>query len=326
MYSNSIISREKPVLGNVDRVRLAEAFLLSDALDDQIWKGWRKAPFAVILITPEYEFLMRHSHPSEDFILVGYDSLLQSSVYYRKRTFPTNLLATFPAVGGVPTIVIGQAENTIRKTSTPWMLTVLHEHFHQLQYSQPDYYEAVNSLNLSGGDQTGMWMLNYAFPYSSPEVKKQFSKMSQLLAKTLQTGQEAEFTKRFSAYMKARQKFKNMLSVEDYRYFSFQVWQEGVARYTEYRIARWAASQYQPSQAFRSLKDYEPFQKMAEHIRDNIFKELSIQNLQQAQRVAFYAFGAAEALLLDKINPGWHKRYFVDKFYLESFFNEVPEN
>jgi len=81
-----------------------------------------------VSMKPEREFLIRHPQPSKDFTLIGYDSLLKSDVYFRKRVFGTNLLATFPAVGGVSTIVIGQAENTDKKTSTPWAVTVLHEH------------------------------------------------------------------------------------------------------------------------------------------------------------------------------------------------------
>ena len=53
------------------------------------------------------------------------------------------------------------------------MLTVLHEHFHQLQQSQPGYFQGVEALGLSGGDQTGMWMLNYPFPYKTPAVAEQ---------------------------------------------------------------------------------------------------------------------------------------------------------
>lgn len=55
----------------------------------------------------------------------------------RKRQFRPEFLATFPAVGVVPTIVVGRGENTAARTSTRWALTLLHEHFRQLQYSQP---------------------------------------------------------------------------------------------------------------------------------------------------------------------------------------------
>ena len=46
----------------------------------------------------------------------------------------------------------------------------MHEHFHQLQWAQPEYLKAIDDLGLSKGDATGMWMLNYPFPYDDPEI------------------------------------------------------------------------------------------------------------------------------------------------------------
>ena len=120
-----------------------------------MWANWESAPFALLLVTPEHEFLVRHPHPSEQFTRAAYDSLLQSDVYVRPSVFPPNMLATFPADSGVPTIVVGPSENTGR-ASTRWVITVLHEHFHQLQYAQPDYYPATDALDLSRHDSTGV--------------------------------------------------------------------------------------------------------------------------------------------------------------------------
>ncbi|MGA9994135.1 MAG: hypothetical protein WBP93_01920 [Pyrinomonadaceae bacterium] len=319
----NIAAQERPAVSEVDRVRLAEAFRIGDALGNRVWKEWDKAPFAVLLVTPDVEFLIRHPKPSADFALVGYDSLLKSNVYSRKRIYQPTLLATFPAIKGsnVSTIVIGQAEHTDKKTSTPWVVTVLHEHFHQLQNSQPTYYTDVNALNLSRGDESGMWMLNFPFPYREPEVKQQFTILSRLLAETLQAKRKSEFSTKIAAYMQARQKFEKMLSPDDYRYFSFQVWQEGIARYTEYRIAELAAKNYQPGKAYRALKDYKPFRNVADEIKSGILKELSTLQLDDYQRVAFYPLGAGEGLLLDRLKPQWQNLYFADKFYVNKYFN-----
>jgi hypothetical protein len=317
----STSAQEEPTIPYVDRIRLAEAFRIGKTLGNRIWKGWDAAPFAVLLVTSEYEFLIRHSRPSGDFTLLGYDPLLMGNVYFRKRTFPPNVSAAFPAVGEISTIVIGQAENTSSKTSTPWVLTVLHEHFHQLQNSQPNYYQDVNRLNLSRGDRTGMWMLNFPFPYTSPEVNQQFVVMSRLLVEALQAKRKSDFSVSFAAYLKARQQLEKMLSPDDYAYFSFQVWQEGIARYTEYRLARLAAKKFEPSKEFRALKDYEPFEGVAAEIRSNVVEELSTLRLDECQRVAFYPLGAGEGFLLDRMSPKWRSCYFVDKFYVEKYFD-----
>lgn len=318
---SGVLAQDRPSIPDVDRIRLAEAFRLGEAVGNRVWKAWDRAPFAVLLVTPENEYLIRHPRPSNDFTLIGYDSLLRSNVYYRKRTQRTDFLATFPAVGGVSTIVIGQAENTTKKTSTPWVVTVLHEHFHQLQSSQPTYYADVEALNLSRGDQTGMWMLNFAFPYKDAQVKERFSALSKLLAEVLQAKKRSEFSEKLKAYIRARQAFRQMLGPDDYRYFSFQVWQEGVARYTEYRIADLAAKGYKPSKEFRALGDYTSFKEVADSILNKeILASLPTLQLDKSGRLVFYPFGAAEGLLLDRANPKWQSRYFAEKFYVDRYF------
>lgn len=316
-----VLAQEKPAIPDIERTRLAEAFRIGERLGNRVWGNWNKAPFAVLLITPEYEFLIRHPRPSADFTLVENDHLLKSNVYLRKRTYPIHLLATFPAVGGVSTIVIGQAENTEKKTSTPWVVTVLHEHFHQLQTSQPSYYSEVESLNLSRGDQTGMWMLNFAFPYQNDRVTAQFSRLSKLLAQALQAKTRREFSAKLAIYLEARKAFQSLLSPDDYKYFSFQLWQEGIARYTEFRIANLAAKEYMPTREFRSLKDYRPFKEVAASILDQqVLGSLKTLQLEKSERLVFYPLGAAEGLLLDRANPKWQSRYFTEKFYVDKYF------
>lgn len=318
---SSVFPQNKPNVPEVDRIRLAEAFRLGDRLGNRVWKAWNQAPFAVVLVTPEHEFLVRHPRPSEDFTIIGYDSLLKSNVYSRKRQFSTELLATFPAVGGISTIVVGQAENTHKKSSTPWVITVLHEHFHQLQESQPDYYRSVEALNLSRGDQTGMWMLNYAFPYDSSEIKQQFAVITRLLVEALEAKNKSLVSANLYAYLQARQRLRKLLPPDDYKYFSFQLWKEGLARYTEYRVAKLAADEYKPSERFRALKDFKPFAAAAAKIRSDILKELATFRIEKQKRELFYSLGGAEGLLLDRVSPNWQSRYFVDKFYIEKYFH-----
>ena len=302
-----------------DRIRLAEAFSLAASLGDEVWKGWGKAPFAVVLVTPEYEFLIRHPNPPKEFVELGSDSLLKSKIYYRKRVFNPEFLATM-YVGGVPTVVIGQAENTDAKTSTRWVVTLMHEHFHQLQYGQPDYQESVSALNLARGDQTGMWMLNYPFAYSDAEVNKRFRVMVEALAIALQSRKTPQFSSKLSAYLDARKQFEQALAPDDYKYFSFQLWQEGLARYTEYKIAKLAAKKYKPSKQFIQMKDFSSFDEDASATLNRILSRLPTLSLDKGQRNTFYTVGAAEALLLDEANPNWQRRYLAQKFYPEKYF------
>jgi len=326
-FSPAIPAQEKTSLPEIDRVRIAEAFRIGEKIGDKVWKGWSSAPWALLLVTPKDEFLIRHRKPSGDFRLIGYDSLLKSDVYTRPRKLSPKLLATFPAAGdATPVIVVGQAENTDAKTSTPWVFVVLHEHFHQLQYSQPNYYADVEKLNLSGGDRTGMWMINYQFPYSQKEVGDQFGLLSKLLVETYNAKNKSQRSKKLNEYLSERKKFESILKTDDRRYLSFQLWQEGIARYVQYKTAQTAAKKYKPSKEFRALKDFTPIDKEADNLLRLTFNELKEVNLSKSQRIAFYPFGAIEGLLLDKVNPNWKQKYLADKFSLDDYFrNEVNE-
>lgn len=311
-----------PALSAADRVRIAEAFRLSEQLGDSVWPGWRSVPFAVLLVTPSHEFLVRHPRPSADFARAGRDSLL-GDVFVRRRVFPPNLEATFPAVGGVSTVVIGDAEHT-KKSSTAWVLTLLHEHFHQLQTSQPGYYARVEALRLARGDTTGMWMLNYAFPYDSGVVQERFAAFTRAAAtlagdpsSPAAAGTDARA--RLAAFIETRDRLRASLSDDDYRYLSFQLWQEGVARYTEYALARLAAARYEPTPAFKALPDYHPFADQARALGERIASGARTPDLGRSKRVALYPAGAAVALLLDETAPGWRGRYFAEPFSLDAY-------
>ena len=80
--SGVFAQESKPAISEIDRIRLAEAFRIGEALGNKIWKDWDKAPFAVLLVTPENEFLIRHPKPSEDFTFIGFDSLLKSGCLF----------------------------------------------------------------------------------------------------------------------------------------------------------------------------------------------------------------------------------------------------
>ncbi len=320
LFAIPATAQEKPKLPENDRIRIAEAFHIGEQLGNEAWSGWNKALFTVLLVTPEFEFLIRHPAPSNDFTSLGYDEMLKSEVLFRKRVFSPNLLATFPAVGGISTIVIGQAENTDVKTPTAWVRTMLHEHFHQLQYSQPTYNAEVDSLNLKRGDTTGMWMLNYQFPYDSSEVNKRFTFLCQLLYDALITQERDGFNLKALKYLRAWQGFREMISSDDYKYISFQLWQEGVARYTEYKIVKLAGEKFSPSEQFRALPEFMPFKDNADTTYQRILHSLRTISLKENRRGVAYPFGAAEALLLDRLNPEWRDAYFKEKFYLDKYW------
>ena len=140
-----------PRLSEPDRVRLAEAFRLAERVRSEVWPGWQRTAMAVLLVTDSTEYLVGHPRPTSEFAPLGPGLRPRAAKCLRgARRFPPTLLATFPAVGGIATIVVGTAERT-GKSSAEWVLTLLHEHFHQWQSSLPDYYARATALGLAAG-------------------------------------------------------------------------------------------------------------------------------------------------------------------------------
>jgi len=305
-----------PQLPADDGIRIREFYRLAAQLQDKIWPNWSKVPTPLILVTKETEFLTHHASPPPEFKPIADD------LYARPRQFALGLLATFPAFGPPAVIVIGEPRNTQSKTSTPWLIIVMHEHFHQLQYGQSGYNQAVEALGLARGEKTGMWMLNYPFPYDKPEVGQEFARLRDLLLAAVNESDSTKFAALAKQYVAERKRFFSLLSPDDHKYFSFQLWQEGIARYTQIKAAE-AAAQYQPTAEFAALADYEPFSAYAARARKETLDELKQADLAKMKRVAVYSFGGAEGLLLDRINPKWKEEYFKHPLATDALFGIV---
>lgn len=320
LASFCIEAQPLPVLQYADKIRIREAMKISAEYGDRLFKGYNAAPFAIVLVTDSTEFLINHPNPSADFKLLGADEVLKTAIYYRKTQFNKNRLATFPAVNGISCIVMGTPENT-RKNSTEWIITLLHEHFHQYQQSHPDYFKSVDGLNLSGGDQTGMWMLNYPFPYDSLPVKNQYAAFAKALYNTVTNIDGKSYRANLAIYSIERKKLKDLLSPSDYRYLSFQLWQEGLARHTEYSFLQMLTG-YTASKEILALPDFLSFDSLKIKMYRTETENLSANKLNEAERVCFYHVGFAEGLILNKENKHWRKNYLTDKFYIENYLKK----
>ena len=314
----SVVTQTKsnPQLPKDDAARVREFYRISSQIQDGVWHEWSKIPAPLLLVTADTEFLTHHPAPPADMRKIADD------LYARPRQFPANFQATFPAFGPPSVIVIGEPANTGSKTSTPWLFTVMHEHFHQLQNAQPEYVDAVKALDLSRGDTSGMWMLNYPFPYDKPEVAQGFAELRDLLLRVLQEKDQPKFSELAKEYVAERRNFFGSLTADDRKYLNFQLWQEGIARYTEVKSTEACAS-CQPSAEFSALADYEPFAAYAARVRAKTLDELKHADIAKWKRDVVYSFGAAEGFLLDRIDPNWKDNYFKRMLSLEPCFAVV---
>jgi hypothetical protein len=301
MLGLALILAAAQAMPHADEVRVREFYRFAIRTQDRVWPGWSKTPAPLLLVTKDAEFLTHFPSPPADFTRI-------SDVFFaRPRHFAASFQATFPAFGLPATIVIGEPAATESKTSTPWLIVVMHEHFHQLQWSRPGYLEGVEALGLARGDKTGMWMLNYPFPYERPDVARGFAELRDALLAGAPD------------YAERRRRFFGQLAPDDAKYLEFQLWQEGIARYTQVACAE-AGADYRPTGAFAALPDYTPFAAEAATARRRTLDELKRADLASWKRNVVYSFGAAEGFLLDRVSPDWKQRYFERPFTLAPEF------
>ena len=284
---------------------IIEARDISRTIGSSVWPGLSEAPETVLLIAGETEYLICHPNAVGGFEQQSGLDLDGCSVQTRDRVFPTALLASFPAVEGTPTIVVGTPEATGLEPRD-WMRTLLHEHFHQWETTPVGAYQRAMDLDLHGGDETGMWMLNYPFPYNDSGHAERAAVMAERAAFALQNRSNVSFSEDVRAYLDARSAFLHALSAADARYYEFQVRKEGVARWSELAL-------------LRALDDeiYADAIK-AQEIR--LVSSLENLDLARQQRVAFYAFGAAEAEMLEHLDPDWKQDYLNGPLELGAHF------
>ncbi len=287
---------------------IKESWAIGEAVKAGIWPGWEDVAPEILLMENDREYLIGPRPLPEGFELIGPAEREDWTIASRARVFDPRLLATFPAFGPPATIIVGTPETTGREPDD-WVITLLHENFHQFQYGLPGYYAGTDALGLAKDGDGGMWMITYPFPYAETAVNDAFDVMTAALLAALDAP-EGERSKAACGYYAKKQALRGLVSEKDYRYLGFQLWQEGMAEYTAYRAARAAGTSFGKA-----------YQELADRMREDARMAIGEKGvLEKSERVVFYRIGHLEAALLDAIGADWQSKYLLDKFQTDSFF------
>ncbi len=262
---------------------------------ERLWTGYGRAPFGFLLVAGDREYLICHPTAPAGFAAAGRDAATGCPKLSRPRSgLSDGLLAAMPLFGPPSAIVMGSPAGTGRSEGD-WLRTILHEHFHQWQSALPDYYARVAALDLAGGDTSGMWMLNFAFPYADAKAGEAFATASRALADAIAARGSRDFLPAFDRYRAARHRLAVTVGERNWRYLEFQLWQEGVARWTEIELGR-----SYPDPRVRTA---------AAELEARTLRRLRDPDLKRLGREVAYPLGAGEAMLLEACGPAWRKTY-----------------
>lgn len=310
-----------PELPRESRIMIAETLHLWKTKGEELWKGWTSINIPFNYIDKEYEYLIGHPEPPKDYTALGKDELLNCIVYGKKREKSENIAAT-TYINGFDCVAIGSPE-TLDLDTTRWVIVAIHEMFHVYQGVRGSV-QKVATLDLAYGEDAS-WQINYPFPYDDEILQNSIHMQGYLLFQALSSDDDFNILYNALTLHEAISVYKELImlkygNLKNYKYSEFQEWKEGIAKYTEIKMAELAAGDYEPLSAFKNMNNFVSYKQLW----DNNYK-LQINVVRHCGkgtggRITFYYLGYGKGLLLDKVLPEWKNYCFDKSTWLDDIF------
>lgn len=276
---------------------------------DGIWPDYSRISIPVQLIEPTREVLFC-GRPAKGFRRLPIDKMTGCNMQVRNRQLPVDLAAATD-LDGQPVIQIGLPD-ALESSRSEWIVTLLHETFHQYQASLPGYLNAVSAAGRSLGQQGTQWILSYPFPYADPKVAAAFADMNGRALAFLANQRPDQNRELAVAYLAARRSAQTAAGEAAWSYYEFQVGQEGVARWSELKLAQIAG---------RTDKGVAAVAADRWAALSTSLRAMNDQGLSVWKRGSFYVLGAVEAEMLDRLAPAWQDHYVRRPFSIGDQLN-----
>jgi hypothetical protein len=338
-------------LSEADKARLAETLHLRQTVGDAVWPGWGAAEIPTILFNEAYAFLIGYSDPPAGWIKVPGatrrggawqlvpDDTFAGAPYYRQalplpdvtpEAFTVQVgdrwVASMPAYEWTKIKLVSELRADIPAPlrpivpyrllvgmfNTDWHIVAIgHEAFHAYQGQvAPDRLLAAETANQrQSGD----------YPWDDAGFRAAWQTELQLLHEAMQAGTAAEAAQRAGQFLELREarRTDHGLSTALVDFERQREWLEGLAKYAELELWRRAASTpgYEPTIAMADNLDFNDYAGFTQRWSSEL---VTMQN--QAGREGdgrFYYSGWAQAVLLDRLLPGWQVQALDEGVWLE---------
>lgn len=316
ILSSCLAAREREIaherLSKEDLIVLSETFNLWQKKGEELWSGWTKINMPFVYQKQNYEYYIGFPLPPYNAKLIG--KVLGKDVYSVKRK--NNLSSAQMDVNGIYAVVLASPD--LQEVSKEqWILTAIHEMFHVYQ-SVNGFISKTKELNLAYSDDAS-WMLDFPFPYNDANINS----LTHIQGFTLYSTITASLfeDKLYNALLlkESISVYKNYIALKyggekNYNYSEFQQSMEGVAKYTEIKIAEMAAKDYIPLNKGMDFKylwnaDYSKQLFVVKHCGKGT-----------GGRLTFYYLGYGKCMLLDQLQPDWKEAYF-QTFWLDEIMD-----
>lgn len=346
-------SAEVERLSEAEKARLAEFMQVQQQLGSNVWPGWETAVSPAVLYNEATVFLVGLSNPPAGWLKVPQneargdswemvpDDLFNGEPYYRQP---------LPASGETPqafTVMVGD-QWAVSMPTKEWMEISLANQFRDSlpAFLEPIFpYSLFTGLFLRGSDgyisllahesfhayqgtisparlaaaETAVSRSESSYPWSDEELQAAWQTELDLLAAAVQAESTEEMAALARDFLNQRDRRRQEAALNDglMDYERQREWLEGLARYVELETWRQAslAEGYAPAGALQADPDFADYATFARRWA---------QEIDQIGRMAddegdgrFYYSGMAQAVLLDRLMPGWKAQALDEAVFLE---------
>ena len=303
-----------------DLLRIEQAYILLDKHAKKIWDNWngyKKVPLH--LKYPNFSLLINHSNPLKDYkpikssnplfklyLKQNDETVLNKNQNYRYAG-ALSQLGSFNDrpiyVVNFDLIPVGEKKESYGRESGAaeyQIMTIIHEFFHdhqnktsKIEFTNPEIVEPnVDFLTYSNIEGIA-------------------------LHKAMKEQNHDKFKTYVSDFILTRQLKRTLMTEEQIKGESEQEINEGLPQYTMYKILEYITSDNEFVIDKNTDTNFNGFIKKNEFI-ESFYMEL----LNESKKVfdastKKYFYGAAEAFILDRLNPGWRKTFYQDSIFLD---------
>lgn len=345
-------------LTTLDKARLAEAAHLREALGDQVWPGWGQADIPIIVSNEAYAFLTGYAAPPPGWVKMPTreqrgsvwqavpGDLFGGQVYFRQPlpdpdVTPENFtvlvgdqwVATmgtkeYMEIGfyqgfrqDLPPVVrelfpYRLAWGSLMNETETYIQALEHEAFHAFQGTvAPDRLAAAERANRAEA----------RYPWEDATLQEAWQTELALLQKAARAETEREARELAAQFLARRDERRDAggLDAELIDYERQREWLEGLAKYAELAIGRaaGAAQDYTPVPDLIDDPDFQGYRTRERFWSQQLGEVTRTANREGGSR--FYYGGMAQAVVLDRLLPGWKNRAFSGETMLEDLLREA---
>lgn len=338
-------SKEVAALEGSDRILLEEADHLRRSLGDHVWPGWDTLDIPLVVYNEAYVFLLGMDEPAAGWKRVprtgvegGSWNRMEGKDYFRQplpdngptpQAFIVQIGERYAASMTTREWTGVKMVRQIRKElpdflgpvfpyglilsqfNSDWYVSaLLHESFHVLQ--------AIAAKGKVNSAETAT-SLEREYPWDDPDFRSAWLEERRMLSEAVQTEDSAKLAELARRWLAHRKERRQNLDEQLVRYEQQREWLEGLAKYAELMIGKLAAEsdEYEPVPQTAEVSDFNRYEGAANHWQREVGQ---LQSDLQFDATIFYYSGWAQAVLLDRLRPGWKVNAMQPDTFLEDLF------